>query len=62
MLIWAIIFFAAALIAAVFGFGGVPSVAAGVAQILFFLFLFLFVVSLTLTLGRKREEDTGGPA
>jgi uncharacterized membrane protein YtjA (UPF0391 family) len=35
-----------ALIAAVFGFTGIASSAAGIAKVLFFLFLVLFVVSL----------------
>ena len=35
MLGWAITFFIVALIAAVFGFGGIASASAGIAQILF---------------------------
>ena len=46
MLRWALTFFVVALIAAVFGFGGIAVAAAGVAKILFFLFLILFVLSL----------------
>lgn len=52
MLSWAILFFVLALIAAVFGFGGIASAFAGIAQILFFLFLILFVVSLVVRLVR----------
>lgn len=51
MLSWALIFFVVAIIAAVFGFGGIATASAGVAQILFFLFLALFVVSLIMGLG-----------
>jgi uncharacterized membrane protein YtjA (UPF0391 family) len=43
MLRYAVIFIVIALIAAVFGFGGIASSAAGIAQILFVLFLILAV-------------------
>lgn len=46
MLNWALIFFVIALIAAVFGFGGIASAAAGIAKVLFFIFILLFVISL----------------
>ena len=46
MLRWAIGFFIIALIAALFGFGGIATAAAGIAKLLFFLFLVLFVISL----------------
>jgi uncharacterized membrane protein YtjA (UPF0391 family) len=52
MLGWAIAFFVVALIAAVFGFGGIAAASAGIAQILFFLFLVLFLVTLVLGLVR----------
>jgi uncharacterized membrane protein YtjA (UPF0391 family) len=45
MLRWAIIFLVIALIAAVFGFGGIAGEAAWMARILFFVFLVLMVVS-----------------
>lgn len=48
MLNYAIIFFVIALIAAVFGFGGIASASAGIAQILFVVFLILFVGTLVL--------------
>ena len=53
MLYWALIFFIVAIIAAVFGFGGVATGAATIAQVLFFLFLVLFVVSLIMNFARK---------
>jgi uncharacterized membrane protein YtjA (UPF0391 family) len=53
MLSWALIFFVVAIIAAVFGFGGIASASAGIAQVLFFLFLVLFVVSLIMGLARR---------
>ncbi len=46
MLYWALMFFAVALIAAVFGFSGIASASAGIAQILFFVFIVLFAVAL----------------
>lgn len=53
MLSWALIFFVIAIIAAVFGFGGIATASAGIAQVLFFLFLVLFVVSLIMGLARR---------
>ncbi|NLY37487.1 MAG: DUF1328 domain-containing protein [Tissierellia bacterium] len=52
MLRWSGIFLVIALIAAVFGFGGIMESAAGIAKILFYLFLILFVVSLIT--GRRK--------
>jgi uncharacterized membrane protein YtjA (UPF0391 family) len=54
MLSWAITFFLIAMVAAVFGFGGIASSAAGIAQVLFFVFLVAFVISLVLDFGRGR--------
>lgn len=48
---WAILFFIVALIAAVFGFGGIAGDAAWIGQILLFVFLVLAVV--TLITGRR---------
>jgi len=45
MLYWAAVFFVIALLAAIFGFGGLAASAVGVAKILFFVFLVLAVVS-----------------
>lgn len=42
---YSILFFALAMVAALFGFGGIDPRAASVAQILFYLFLLLFVGS-----------------
>lgn len=53
MLYWALVFFVVALGAGVFGFGGIASASAGIAQILFFLFLILFVVTLIARLVRS---------
>src|SRR4051812_8254963 len=46
MLHYAVVFFIIALIAAVFGFGGIAAGAVGIAKVLFFVFLILAVVSL----------------
>jgi uncharacterized membrane protein YtjA (UPF0391 family) len=54
MLRWAITFLIIAIIAAIFGFGGIAATATGIAQILFYIFLVLFLVSLLFSLlGRK---------
>lgn len=46
MLRWSAIFLVVAIVAAVFGFGGIALAAAGIARILFFVFLVLFLASL----------------
>lgn len=51
MLRWTVIFLVVALIAAIFGFGGIAESAAGIAKVLFFIFLVLFIISLIM--GRK---------
>lgn len=48
MLYYAIVFFLVAIVAAVFGFGGIATASAGIAQILFFIFLALFVITLVM--------------
>jgi uncharacterized membrane protein YtjA (UPF0391 family) len=55
MLGWAVVFFIIAIIAAVFGFGGIASGAATIAQILFFIFLVLFLISLVMGLVRGKS-------
>jgi len=52
MLGWALLFFLIAIVAAVFGFGGIAIAAAGIAKILFFVFLVLFLASLIFHLVR----------
>src|SRR5581483_6507015 len=54
MLYWALIFFIVAILAAVLGFGGVATAAAGIAKILFFLFLVLFIINLIFGLLASR--------
>lgn len=55
MLRWALIFLVIALVAALFGFGGIAATATNIAQILFYIFLVLFLVALLFGLiaGRK---------
>ena len=48
MLHYAVIFFVIAIISAIFGFGGIASASAGIAQILFFVFLALFIGTVIL--------------
>ena len=52
MLGWALTFLVVALIAALFGFGGIAVASAGIAKIIFFVFLVLFAVSLIASLFR----------
>jgi uncharacterized membrane protein YtjA (UPF0391 family) len=51
MLRWAILFLIVAIIAAVFGFGGIAAAATDVARLLFVVFLALFVIALVM--GRR---------
>lgn len=53
MLHYAVVFLVIALIAAVFGFGGIASGAVGIAKILFVVFLILAVASFIFGRGRK---------
>ena len=45
MLYWSVMFLVIALVAALFGFGGIAASAAGIAKILFFVFLVAFAIS-----------------
>lgn len=53
MLYYAAVFFVIALVAALFGFGGIAAGAAEIAKILFFIFLVIFVVTLILGILRR---------
>lgn len=53
MLHYAIVFFVIALIAAVFGFGGIAASAVGIGKILFFIFIALAVLSFLFGTFRK---------
>jgi uncharacterized membrane protein YtjA (UPF0391 family) len=54
MLGWALTFLVVALIAGAFGFGGIATTSAGIAQILFVLFLALFVIAIVLRVLKGR--------
>jgi uncharacterized membrane protein YtjA (UPF0391 family) len=53
MLQAAAVFFVIAIIAAIFGFGGIAAGATEIAKILFFIFLIVFIVSLIMGLMRR---------
>lgn len=55
MLYYALAFFVLAIVAAIFGFGGIAAGAASIAQILFWLFVIMFVLSLIAGLLRGRN-------
>jgi uncharacterized membrane protein YtjA (UPF0391 family) len=54
MLRWAILFFVVAIIAAVFGFGGIAGEAAWVGKVLLVVFLILAVISMVV--GRRSSS------
>jgi uncharacterized membrane protein YtjA (UPF0391 family) len=56
MLGWALTFLAIALVAALFGFGGIASASAGIAQVLFFVFIALFLVAIVARATRDRSS------
>jgi uncharacterized membrane protein YtjA (UPF0391 family) len=53
MLHYAIVFLVIALIAALFGFGGIAAGAVEIAKILFFVFIVMAVVAFIISLGRR---------
>ncbi|AKJ27013.1 membrane protein [Caldimonas brevitalea] len=53
MLYYAAVFFVIALVAALFGFGGIAAGAAGIAKILFFVFVALTVISFLIGLFKR---------
>ena len=55
MLHYAIVFLVIALVAALFGFGGIAASAVGIAKILFSVFIVLAVVSFVVSLLRGRK-------
>jgi uncharacterized membrane protein YtjA (UPF0391 family) len=52
---WALIFLIVAIIAAVFGFGGIAGTATSIAKILFFGFLIVAAIMLIMGLARGRS-------
>jgi uncharacterized membrane protein YtjA (UPF0391 family) len=55
MLRWALAFLIFALVAALFGFGGLAAASAGIAKTLFVIFLVVFLVTLVLGLAAGRK-------
>lgn len=55
MLGWAFFFLIIALVAALFGFGGIAVAAAGIAKVLFWIFLVIFVLMLIFGLSSRRR-------
>lgn len=53
MLWWALAFLVIAIIAAIFGFGGIAGTATSIAVILFWIFIALFVIGLIIGLVRR---------
>ena len=56
MLGWALTFFIIAILAAIFGFGGIAAGAATIAKVLFFVFIVLFLLSLIAGLVRGNSK------
>jgi uncharacterized membrane protein YtjA (UPF0391 family) len=54
MLHYAVVFFVIALVAALFGFGGIAAGAVGIAQVLFVVFLVMAVISFLFGVMRKK--------
>ncbi|HET7038661.1 MAG TPA: DUF1328 domain-containing protein [Gemmatimonadales bacterium] len=57
MLSWALVFLVIAIIAALFGFGGIATASAGIAKILFFVFVIGFLVALIAGLAAGRRPS-----
>lgn len=57
MLSWALVFLIGALVAGLFGFGGVASASAGIAKIIFCLFVLLSVIALLIRALRDRGKS-----
>jgi uncharacterized membrane protein YtjA (UPF0391 family) len=55
MLYWAVVFLIIAIVAAIFGFGGIAVAATGIAKVLFFIFIVIFLISLIFGLSRRRR-------
>jgi uncharacterized membrane protein YtjA (UPF0391 family) len=53
MMYWAVVFFVIALVAALFGFGGIAGAAVGMSKTLFFVALVVFVITLVMGISSK---------
>ena len=59
MLQLAAVFFVIALVAAIFGFGGIAAGAVEIGKILFFIFLVIFIVTFVLGIMRSYAHPVG---
>jgi uncharacterized membrane protein YtjA (UPF0391 family) len=59
MLRWAITFLGIAIVAGIFGFGGIATASAGIAQVIFVVFLILFALSLIAGLLAEPNRPSG---
>lgn len=50
---YAVVFFVIAIVAAIFGFGGIAAGAVGIAKILFFVFLAIAAVTFLMSLAKR---------
>ena len=57
MLYYTVVFLAIAIIAGIFGFGGIAVGAPEIARILFFIFIVIFLVSLIMGLDKDRGRS-----
>ena len=57
MLQWALTFLVVAIIAAVFGFGGIAAVSVDIARIIFFVFIILFVIAAAMSALKGRPPS-----
>lgn len=55
MLYWAVVFLIIAIVAAIFGFGGIAVAATGIAKLLFFIFIVIFLITLIFGFSRRRR-------
>ena len=55
MMHYAVVCFVVAILAAMFGFSGIPVLAAEISRVMFFMFVALFVVTLTAGVLRPRR-------
>lgn len=58
MLYWAVIFLIVAIISGIFGFGGIATTSAGIAQILFFIFVVGLIISIALHFAKAIDKKT----
>jgi uncharacterized membrane protein YtjA (UPF0391 family) len=62
MLGWVLLFLVVAIIAAIFGFGGMAAGAIAIAKIIFWIFIILFIISLVVAFsGGGRRGTWWGP-